>query len=346
MKTKATIILFLAIGITILVFLEVPTKNTTNLDNKISTGTTALQNLTQTQQSNIPTESGNKKAPGISDQKSNTDSKQKPAYTPNYNNNPIVTEVPKPNNTVAFLEDFKTNYSVVEADKLADRTSPGWWLGSGAYFNSSNGVGSTVMGPLAIDDRFRTAYSSSNPTDTDNGYYPQNIFRLVLTRGKWQNFQQELDFKIINNNLTNSPNRNDSNGLFFFNRYQNANNLYYTGIRVDGAAVIKKKINGVYYDLSYDRFFKNSTYNKGTNPSLLPKQKWISLRSEIKTNPDNTVSIKLYIDIDRTGNWILATQAIDDGKKYGGQAILDEGYTGIRTDFMDVEFDNYKVMQE
>jgi hypothetical protein len=78
---------------------------------------------------------------------------------------------------------------------------------------------------------------------------------------------------------------------------------------------------------------------------LIPEQKWFGLRSEIKTNQDNTVNIKLFIDKDGNGNWTLATQATDDGKSYGGQAFLDEGYTGIRTDFMDVEFDNYKVTE-
>jgi len=247
---------------------------------------------------------------------------------------------------VVFLEDFKTTYSVVEANKAINRASPGWWLGSGAYFNSESGFGSTIIGPLATNDKFRLEYASSNSIDTDDGYYPQNIFRLVLTRGQWQNFQQEADFKIVNNNLTDSPNRNNSNGLFFFNRYQDADNLYYTGIRVDGVAVIKKKKNGTYYELSQKQFYRDGSYDRATSPNLIPKGKWIGLRSEIITNPDNTVDIKLYIDKDRSGNWVLATEATDNGKSFGGKAITSEGYTGIRTDFMDVQFDNYKVSQE
>ncbi|MEK7147292.1 MAG: hypothetical protein AAB806_00185, partial [Patescibacteria group bacterium] len=70
---------------------------------------------------------------------------------------------------------------------------------------------------------------------------------------------------------------------------------------------------------------------------------WIGLRSEVKTNPDNTVSVKFFIDKDKTGNWILIAEATDDGKSYGGAAILQEGYAGIRTDFMDVEFDDYRI---
>jgi len=293
-----------------------------------------------------PQKSQNEKISTETSQNSNTASKI-PA-TSTSNSNPTLTkpEMSKSNSGTVFLENFNTTYSVSEADKLIDRTSPGWWLGSGAYFYSAQGIGSTLVGKLRAGDPFRIAYSTSNPIDTDNGYYPQNIFRLVLTRGKWLNFQQEADFKMVNNNLSNSPNRNESNGLLFFNRYQDADNLYYTGIRVDGAAVIKKKINGTYYELSLNQFYKNSIYNRETNPNLIPKNKWIGLKSEIKTNPDNTVNIKLFIDKDMTGDWVLATEATDDGKSYGGPAILDAGYTGFRTDFMDVEFDNYKVVQE
>jgi hypothetical protein len=255
---------------------------------------------------------------------------------------PKATETPTDYGT-AFLEDFSTNYSVVESDNLQDSTSPGWWLGSGAYFYSTDGISSTILGPLDAKDPWRKTYSTSNPEDTDDGYYPQNIFRLVLLRHKWLNFQQELSFKIINSNLSKSWNRNSSNGVFFFNRFQDENNLYYSGIRVDGAAVIKKKYKGVYYDLALKQFYKNETYDRETNPNLIPEQKWFGLRSEINTNSDNTVTIKLYIDKDGTGNWILAAQGKDDGESHGGKAILDEGYAGIRTDFMDVQFDNYKV---
>jgi hypothetical protein len=258
---------------------------------------------------------------------------------------PSPTSLPKKstNYTDVFIEDFSTNYSVIESASMIDRTSPGWWLGSGAHFYSNNGISQTILGPLDKEDLWRKIYSISNPKDTEDGYYPQNVFRLVLTRHKWLNFRQELNFKVVGDNLSKSWNRNSSNGLLFFNRYQDDSNLYYTGIRVDGAAVIKKKYKGVYYDLALNQFYKNETYNRDTNPNLIPKGKWFGLRSEIRTNPDNTVTIKLYIDKDGNDNWVLAAQAKDDGKSYGGEAILDEGYTGIRTDFMDVQFDNYRV---
>lgn len=244
-----------------------------------------------------------------------------------------------------FYYNFKVDGVLDEAGKIDDSSSPYWWLNSGGQFFLKDGIGKTVQGELSILNKWRLAYVASNPTDTDNGYHPQNIFRLV-TRSKWQNFSQEAYFKIAKLNMSASVNRDASNGILFFNRYQNGNNLYYAGIRVDGAAVIKKKINGTYYTLAYNSVYKaDAPYNRDTNPNLIPGQKWFGLKSEIKTNADGTVNIKVFIDKDKTGVWILAAEATDDGKSYGGAPILSEGYAGIRTDFMDVEFDDYKIVE-
>lgn len=218
-----------------------------------------------------------------------------------------------------------------------------WWVNSGAFLIKEDGVGKTLFDEIDKNSKWQKAYLQYNAADTDNGYHPQNIFRLV-TRSKWQNFQQTIYAKIKKYNLSESKNRSESNGLLLFNRYLDSDNLYYVGIRVDGTAVIKKKINGNYYTLAQKSFYKADVpYNRDTNPNLIPGQKWIGLRSEIKTNSDNTVGIKLFIDKDKTGNWVLAAEANDDGKTYGGATILNEGYAGIRTDFMDVEFDDYKI---
>ncbi|MDC1205328.1 hypothetical protein N8083_00575 [Candidatus Pacebacteria bacterium] len=241
-----------------------------------------------------------------------------------------------------FVENFDIAYTVKEAGNMNESNNEHWWLSSGGYFYNKEGVGSTIAGNLSEMDPRRIAHAASNALDTDDGYHPQNIFRLVL-RSTWKDFQQEAYFKVVNDNLSASPYRNESNGLLFFNRYQDAFNLYYTGIRVDGYATIKKKINGTYYTLAYEPFntFTNP-YDRDTNPNLLPKQQWVGMRSEIETNSDNTVSIKLYIDETKTGNWVLVAEAIDDGISYGGP-VFDEGHAGIRTDFMDVEFDNYSI---
>lgn len=244
-----------------------------------------------------------------------------------------------------FLYTFQVDGVLHEAGSVNDSSSPYWWLNSGGMFSLENGMGKTIQGELSLLNKWRILYSTSNPTDTDNGYHPQNIFRLV-TRSKWQSFSQEVYFKVIKLNMSASPSRDASNGVLLFNRYQDGDNLYYAGIRADGAAVIKKKKQGTYYTLAHKPFYRaDAPYSRDTNPNLIPGKRWIGLRSEVKTNPDNTVTIKLFIDKEKTGTWTLAAEAVDDGRTYGGAAILSEGYAGIRTDFMDVEFDDYKVVK-
>jgi len=57
------------------------------------------------------------------------------------------------------------------------------------------------------------------------------------------------------------------------------------------------------------------------------------------------VNIKLFIDRNKNGKWELILETKDDGKSFGGGAILNEGYAGLRTDFMDAEFDDYKILR-
>ena len=244
-----------------------------------------------------------------------------------------------------FSDNFNKNEIIEESGSMNENSSSNWWLNSGAFFIKEDGVGKTLFGEIDKNSKWQNAYVKYNAVDTDNGFYPQNIFRLI-TKSKWQNFQQTIYVKIKKYNLSESKNRSESNGLLLFNKYRDSDNLYYTGIRIDGTVVIKKKIDGIYYTLAQKPFYNADVpYNRDTNPNLIPDQKWIGLRSEIRTNPDNTVDIKLFIDKDKTGNWILAAEAKDDGKTFGGAAILGEGYGGIRTDFMDVEFDNYKIVK-
>ena len=243
-----------------------------------------------------------------------------------------------------FYYSFRVNGVLDEAGRMDESSSPYFWLNSGGQFILKDGIGKSVQGELNKFNKWRLAYYASNPIDTDNGYHPQNILRL-MTRSKWQNFRQEVFYKITKDNLSASPNRNASNGLLLFNRYINGNNLYYAGIRVDGTAVIKKKINGIYYTMSQKPFFSGAKYDNNANPNLLPKNVWIGLRSEIRTSNDETVNIKDFVDNGKTGNWVLIAEAKDDGRSYGGGAILSEGYAGARTDFMDVEFDDYRLVK-
>lgn len=233
---------------------------------------------------------------------------------------------------------FQTSGMLTEASSDEQSISPYWWLDSGAYVYFQNGTAKTIQGALPDNDPRKKEYSLSNPTDTDGGSYPQNIFRLI-SRNKWRNVKQEAYFKITRDNLSESLNRNESNGILLFNRYVDSDNLYYAGLRVDGAATIKKKINGKYFEFVHEPVIEGK-YDKKTNPNILPKDTWIGLRTEISTTPERKVSIKLFSDIGKTGDWKLVAEALDDG--VDSEGIIDsEASIGIRTDFMDVEFDGY-----
>jgi hypothetical protein len=164
-----------------------------------------------------------------------------------------------------------------------------------------------------------------------------------VTRSKWQNFTQTVYFKINRSIISNSPNRNESNGILLFNHYVDGDNLYYAGLRVDGKSVIKKKINGEYYTLTESQIFDNKIYNRQNNPNLLPLNTWLGIKAEIKNISPNKVQIKLYFDRTQSDHWELVNEAIDDGHSYGGSAITEKSYAGIRTDFMEVDFSNYKI---
>ena len=245
----------------------------------------------------------------------------------------------------SFEYKFEADETIEETGKMNNSSNSYWWLNSGGLFYSKDGVGKTIQGELAQYSKWRLTYALSSPIDTDNGYHPQNIFRLV-SRNKWQNFQQKVYFKINKINISESPNRNGSNGILLLNRYQDGNNLYYVGLRVDGAAVIKKKYKGKYYTLAKKQFYTaGEPYNRDINPNLIPDKQWLGVKSEVKTNNDKSVSVKLFIDKENNGNWTLALEAKDDNKSYGGAAISSKGYAGLRADFMDAEFDDYSIIE-
>ena len=238
--------------------------------------------------------------------------------------------------TPPFHYSFNTEGILQESASSSLSTSPYWWLNSGAELNLLNGRGKTIQGALASTDPWRLTYLASSPVDTDNGYHPQNIFRMV-SRSKWQNFNQSVYFNIKKDQLSLSPNRAEHNGLLLMSRYiSGGDTLYYSGVRVDGEAIIKKKLNGKYYTLVSEKIF-SGTYNRLSKPSLLPKNTWIGLKTEIR-NIGSRVNIKLYMDLGWTGNWVKILETTDSSSP-----ILSEGYTGIRTDFMDVEFDSYRI---
>ncbi len=251
-------------------------------------------------------------------------------------------DVTPPQPASPYLFDFNADETIEESYPSSMSASREWWVNSGAYMSMSEGKGHTSTGELSAADPWRLLYSEENPQDTDNGYHPQNIFRMP-TRSVWLNARQILYFIVLKNNLSASPNRNESNGLLLFNRLQDNFNLYYAGVRVDGAAVIKKKIGGTYYTLAYMPGIYPGLYDHNTNPNLLPSNRWIGLRCEVVNRGSSSVSIKLYVDKGWTGEWMLVAEAVDNG--IGGPAFTRPGYGGIRTDFMDVVFENFRFIK-
>ncbi len=233
---------------------------------------------------------------------------------------------------------FSSDATLQETGSESESSSPYFWVNSGAKLIIAGGRGMTVQGALPAEDSWRKLYSKENPLDTDDGFHPQNIFRLV-TRSKWQNVQETAYFKISNDQLSRSSNRAEHNGILLMSRYgAGGDTLYYTGIRVDGNAIIKKKVNGKYETLASNKVF-SGTYNRESNPNLLPKNTWVGLRSQVKDNADGSVTIKVYMDKNWNNNWVLIAEATDKSNPIKGS-----GYAGIRTDFMDVTFDNYELV--
>ncbi len=239
--------------------------------------------------------------------------------------------------TPVLQDSFDTALSLEETSRPALSRSNVWWVNSGAMLRAENGVGATVHGELPADSRWRSIYRATNAVDTDEGAHPQNIFRLV-TRSTAKNLRQELYFLITRIHASESPRRNASNGVFLFNRYRNGDNLYYTGLRVDGGAVIKRKKNGVYSILAYKKIFSGS-YERENNPSLLPSGTWLGIRSEVENTADGSVVVRLFFDEQRNGRWKKVLEVADKGEA----AIREEGFAGIRTDFMDAVFDDYRL---
>ncbi len=231
-----------------------------------------------------------------------------------------------------------------EAGEINESKSQDWWVNSGALMKMVPTGGSTNIGSLPENSKWQKVYQEANATDTDNGFYPQNIFRL-LTRATWQNFEEQAYFTIHTLNKSESPNRNDSNAILFFSRYKDSDNLYYAGIRVDGYSVIKKKINGIYSVLDERQLFPDkAAYDRENNSMLIPLKRPIGLRFETVTRKNGNVHLRLFADIGKTGIWTLVAEA-DDRPLSSAAPLYEAGFGGVRTDFMDVSFEEISFKQ-
>jgi hypothetical protein len=204
-----------------------------------------------------------------------------------------------------------------------------------------DGIGTTPPDSLDTYDPWRLMYKSMNSLDSNYGYMPENTFRLV-TRAPWGDTEASVLFRIIATNLTNTPNRDGYSGVFLMGRYKDQYNLYYAGVRHDGAAVIKKKINGTYYTLAQVQVFgKEGEYHKWSNPNLLPQNTWVGLKMRLQNQSDGSVKVQLLLDRENDGSYTSILSATD--KSTGGAPHKNAGFLGIRTDFMEMEFDNFRA---
>jgi hypothetical protein len=156
------------------------------------------------------------------------------------------------------------------------------------------------------------------------------VFRLTPTRHDFLNVA--VDMALRNNGLTSTSRTPavDWDGVHIFLRYQSEYNLYYASInRRDNTLAIKKKDaggttnGGTYYILA-------------TGKHTVPYGQWQHVRATIQTNPDNSVTIRLYAE----GQLLLS--ATDNGT-IGGPPILTAGKTGIRADNCNFQFDDFTV---
>ncbi len=236
---------------------------------------------------------------------------------------------------------FTVSGTLAESGSMKESSSPYFWLNSGAYLILKDGNGLTNHGALAATNFWRRAYSSSNALDTADGYYPQNLFRLV-TKSTWNNVEESVRFKIDAVNTTDTPNRDGYSGILLMSRYRDSANLYYAGIRMDGTAVIKKKRQGTYSTLasSQNLFDQNEHYNRDTNPNLIPEGQWMRLRTIVTDEANGGTNIELWLDRNDSGTWERIASATDSANPITGPA-----YAGIRTDYMDISFDDYKLTE-
>lgn len=214
-----------------------------------------------------------------------------------------------------------------ETARPEESASADLWLNSGGLFFRDGSGGSTIQGELGEGERWQVAYAASSSVDTDGGRHPQNLFRLV-TRQSFRDMRAETELTLRRTNASASPNRNQSNGIFLFLRYQDGDNVYTAGLRVDGAAVVKKKINGQTLTIAEAPLFPG-TWSRDGNPNLIPEGRAIALAAEIE-DVDGGAAIRVFVD------GALTVQVVDD-------APIPQGFSGLRSDFMDVEFSRLTV---
>jgi hypothetical protein len=215
-----------------------------------------------------------------------------------------------------FLYNFNYDGVLVESRSVVDSTSPYFWLNSGGNLTIADGIGN-VRGESAL-----------------------------ISRSTWNNLSQEISLR-INGTEVDSPYIGAYSGILFLSRYKDDNNYYYTGLRVDGQAVVKKKIDGVFYTMGAAQVYgEMGSYDRESNPNLLPQYEWIKMKSETKNLSSGEVEIVLYVDKLGDGTWTEVLRAKDVSGRFGNSPVINgASHAGVRADFMSVSYEDYKFTE-
>ncbi len=141
--------------------------------------------------------------------------------------------------------------------------------------------------------------------------------------------------------FSSATDRHPYNGESIIARYADDNNYYYAGLRADGAAVIKKKTNGIYQTLLLKQVFAG-TYSAASNPDLIPLKTWVGLRLAVADNASGVPVLTLSTDVGKTGVWKQVLTVSDDTARFG-RALSAGGMVGVESDHADAQLDNFKV---
>ncbi len=109
--------------------------------------------------------------------------------------------------------------------------------------------------------------------------------------------------------------------------YLNGDTYYALGLTADGQAIIKKQFSGAEKILQTTKVF-----------DTLPLDRSIGLQGEMVTNADDSVTLRLLIDKNNSGNWIEAGRVTDKTAP-----IHESGSIGLATRSADVVLDNLNI---
>jgi len=249
--------------------------------------------------------------------------------------------------TPPFANGLITNeYAYWNQGMAMRKYSPDWQMTSGSLY-AHDGVFWTGKPDTCDHDKTSPDATSTNCTDS-------SVFRLNTAKIFAGNISVSLKLRQLRNIHNAACDADDTcwYGTHIWLRYQNQFNLYYVSInRADGNVAIKRKVpcgtdnSGTYFVLGK---YVRHNFQPGA---------WNMYTATIQTNQDGSVTIKLYDDSDSTAT------PIDVGTDRGGtnprwstscktpghyaspayQPITAAGAVGVRGDYAEFEFTNFKI---